>query len=596
MQSIKRVFFQVLLAACLALALVGCKTSSSGGGNETSFSLSIIHVNDSHSHLASETYSLYFNGVKTKVPFGGFPRLTSKIKSLQQAYPDSLILHAGDMVQGTIYYTIFKGEATAAMMNQIPWTAVTLGNHEFDDGNQGLKSFLDQLNAPVVCANVDASNSILAGYWQPYKVVEINGEKVGIIGLETAKKTKESSSPGEDIIFQDEKETIQQYVQELEDQGINKIIVLSHYGMENDLNLAKEVEGIDVIVDGDSHSLLGNYTSYGVSSQYDNYPQIVNSPDGHKVCVVSAWQYAYAVGHLNVDFNDQGEVVNCNGVTTLLLGNSFRQKNNEGEYVEVNDTVKNQILELINNSEDKLEIVPEDPTALAALQTYKDQIEEQSNTVIGRAAEDLPHLRIPDAEHPKGSEIAPLVAKSFYEKVPYADLCIQNAGGVRISIDAGDITIGEVYTLLPFANTLYTLQLTGAEVKQVLEDALANFLDNGGSTGSFPYAYGIRYDIDLSQPQNQRISNLEIMDKQTKQFHPIDPNTLYTVVTNSYIAAGKDGYTTFKTVQDNGRPGVDTYYDYAMSFVDMVKNLTAQGKELEKLPREEHCIHSFRGE
>jgi len=136
--------------------------------------------------------------------------------------------------------------------------------------------------------------------------------------------------------------------------------------------------------------------------------------------------------------------------------------------------------------------------------------------------------------------------------------------------------------------------MTGAEIKQVLEDAITNFLDNGGSTGSFPYAYGLRYDVDLSQAANNRIGNLEIMDRKDKTWSTIDDTKMYVIVTNDYIAAGRDGYTTFKTVQDERGEGVNTYYDYAMSFVDMVKALDAEGKELTKLPAAEHPIKSFK--
>jgi len=195
---------------------------------------------------------------------------------------------------------------------------------------------------------------------------------------------------------------------------------------------------------------------------------------------------------------------------------------------------------------------------------------------------------------PLGSDIAPLVAKSFYDKSLRSNACIQNAGGVRIAIDQGPIDIEKAYTLLPFANTLFEIDMTGAEIKQVLEDAITNFLDNGGSTGSFPYAYGIRYDVDLSLAANNRIENLEVMDRNDKTWSTIDDTKTYVIVTNDYIAAGRDGYTTFKTVQDARGEGVNTYYDYAMSFVDMVKALNADGKELTKLPAEEHPIKSFK--
>jgi 5'-nucleotidase len=135
----------------------------------------------------------------------------------------------------------------------------------------------------------------------------------------------------------------------------------------------------------------------------------------------------------------------------------------------------------------------------------------------------------------------------------------------------------------------------GNEIKQVLEDAITNTIDPEGSTGSFPYAYGLRYDVDLSATANNRISNLEIKNRQTGVWSTISNNTMYTIVTNSYTAGGKDGYVTFKTVQDERGLGVDTYLDYAMSFVKYMETLTANNQTLTKLPAEDHPIKSFVG-
>jgi len=198
------------------------------------------------------------------------------------------------------------------------------------------------------------------------------------------------------------------------------------------------------------------------------------------------------------------------------------------------------------------------------------------------------------AKMPLGSDIAPVVSKGFYEASLRADACIQNAGGVRISVPTGDIDYGTAYRLLPFSNTLFEIDMAGSDVKQVLEDAIINFKDNDGSTGSFPYAYGLRYDLDMTRDKNDRVQNLEVMDRKTKKWSAIDPAKTYVIVTNNYISEGRDGYTTFKTVQKNGAKAIDTYLDYAESFVSYVKGLAKDGKGLTKLPKEEHCIKSYK--
>ena len=216
------------------------------------FEINIIHINDHHSHLEDEKMDLMLAGKKTKVTVGGIGRVTAKIKELRTQEKNPLVLHAGDAVTGTLYYTLFNGVADAEEMNLIGFDAFTLGNHEFDGGNEGLAKFLNALKVPVISSNVvPDKGSILEGKWKPYLIKEIGGEKVGIIGLDIVGKTKNSSNPGKDIKFLDEVATAQKYVDELTALGINKIILLSHFGYENNLDLAKKVSGVDVIVSGD---------------------------------------------------------------------------------------------------------------------------------------------------------------------------------------------------------------------------------------------------------------------------------------------------------------------------------------------------------
>ncbi len=588
------------LATTLLLFTACSDDTNSNEVTHKALSTSIIHINDNHSHLTSETMDLEFNGVKTRTTMGGFSRVASKIKALQDSETNPITVSAGDFIQGTLYYSVYKGDADTLLMNEVAWDAITLGNHEFDDGDEGLKKLIDNLDADIISANVEAKKgSTLDGYWKPYKIIEREGEKIGLIGLEISQKTKVSSRPSDDIIFYDEVETTQKYVDELRSKGINKIILVSHFGMKNDLDLATKVDGVDIIIDGDSHSLLGDFSSVGLKSHYDEYPKKVSSKSGERVCVASAWQYNYTVGDLEVDFSKDGLVEKCEGKSTLLLGESFLQKDAEGNRVDVNESVKAQIMAVINEN-DNLEIVEEDAATLIKLETYSQDIEEKKSEVVGSSKEYLGHNRIPGdkkdgvSELALGSDIAPLVAKSFYEKSLRADACIQNAGGVRIAIDEGDITIGEAYTLLPFSNTLFELDMSGAEIKQVLEDAMNNYINEGGSTGSFPYAYGLRYDVDTQATSNNRISNLEILNRETQTFSPIENSTMYVIVTNDYIASGRDGYTTFKTIQEQRGEGVNTYYDYADSFVDLVRNLSTEKKELAKLPTDEHPLKSYK--
>jgi len=583
----------------LSLSLIA-STALYASTESMPLSLQILHINDHHSHLDPSKLDLKFDGkTKTRVKVGGIARVATKIKELRT--PNTLVLHAGDANSGTLYYTLFKGKADVDMMNEIGFDAFTLGNHEFDGGDEILKNFIDQAKFPILSANVEAKKgSALDGKWKPYLIKKIKGEKVGIIGIEIAQKTKVSSMPSDDIVFYDEAVRAQKYADELKAQGVNKIILLSHFGYKNDLELASKVTGIDVIIDGDSHTLMGNFSTVGLRSPVATYPVQTKDKAGDPVCIAQAWEYSKVLGELHVSFDASGTVTECKGTPHLLLGNKFKQKNAKKKRVDINDTVRKSILSVIAAQPD-LDIVPKDKSIKEKLVVYKIEVDKLKKKKIGTTTTGLKHIRIPLHDYngndgrsmPLGSEIAPVVAKAFYDLSLRADVSIQNAGGVRISLPEGKITYDTAYTLLPFSNTLYEIDMKGAEIKQVLEDALINFKDNGGSSGSFPYAYGLRYDIDMTKPKNQRILNLEIMDRKTKKWSLIDNDKRYVIVTNSYTAQGRDGYVTFKEVQKE-HPGTDTYLDYAMSFVAYVKALEKEGKSVTTLPKAEHCIKSYK--
>lgn len=553
--------------------------------NDVDTSVNIVHINDHHSHLEPGDVELDFDGVVSEVDSGGFPRVAAKIKQLEGELDNVLKLHAGDAVTGTIYYSLFKGEADAQLMNEVCFDAFALGNHEFDDSDAGLATFLGFLNGnpgicqtPVLAANVvpavgtplrpTADESLI----QPYVIKEIDGQRVGIIGIDIARKTQISSSPLDSTEFLDEKETAQFYIDELRGMGVNKIVVLSHFQYANEVRLAQELRGVDVIVGGDSHTLLGErFADLGLNPG-GPYPTVVNNADGDTACVVQAWQYSDVVGELNVEFSKDGQVLNCAGTPHLLLGDNF----------DVAGADLDHVLGVIDATPE-LSIVAPDPVAQSLVDVYAADVEVLKQTIVGTATEDLCLERIPDQgrsniagcrekTQANGGDIQQLVTEAFLQRSFRADVALQNSGGVRIDIPAGDISIDDVFTLLPFANTLVELELTGAEIKQVLEEAASSALGDFGSasTGAYPYAANLRWDADLSQPTGSRFSNHEIRRKSTGVWEPLMDDDEVVVVTNSFLAGGGDGYFTFETAADEGRI-VDTFIDYAQGFIDYLQ-------------------------
>lgn len=602
--------------AVLALLNAGCSDDDDDNnsptpenGDSQPFSMRILHINDHHSHLESESATLTLAGADTDVEMGGFPRVTAKMRELEAAGDNLLKLHAGDAITGTLYYTLFEGQADAELMNDVCFDAFVVGNHEFDGGDAGLKTFLDFLNSGS-CGTVTLGANVVpqvgtplapnseTDYIKPYMVKDLDGEKVGIIGIDIAAKTQNSSSPLETTQFLDETQTSQQYIDELKEQGINKIVLLTHNQYGRDIAMSGQLTDVDVIIDGDSHTLLGNtFADLGLSPE-GPYPTLTTDKNGNTVCIAQAWQYANIVGELAIEFDPDGVISSCTGTPHLLLGDTFERDDAEGNSAVLAGEDQQAVLDDIA-SLDEVSVVTPDASAAAILARYADQVDTLQQEVIGTAPADLCFERIPGQgrseiagctalTNAQGSDISNIVALAFKEQSIEADIAIQNGGGVRIDIPAGDITIGDAYTLLPFANTLYNLQMTGAQIRQVLEESLDFALSPNGSTGAYPYASGLRWDVDATQPMGSRIQNLAYKAKTASEWSALDEQAQYTVVTNSFVAAGRDGYLTFGTIAEDKR--VDTYLDYAQAFVDYVKRVQV----VEKLPLDEYSTQSFR--
>ncbi len=578
---------------------------------ETSLSLTFLHMNDHHSHLDDDSGDLILGGDETRVRLGGFPSAVAKMAELEAAAANEVVkVHAGDAITGTLFYSLFDGVADAALMNEICFDLFTLGNHEFDDGDQALADFIAELQGADDCTTEVISANVMPAVgtpllpfesnpaFQPYVIKNFDGEKVGFVGLDIAGKTKNSSNPLDTTEFADEAETAEATIAVLEGLGVDKIVLVTHIQYANDLVIAESVAGVDVIIGGDSHTLLGDFEDLGQTTGGD-YPTMVSGPSGD-VCVVQAWQFSWAVGELDVTWDADGNIASCEGTPHVILGDSFQRRPPEGGDREelTGDDLAAVLADIAAIPE--LSIVTPDADAQALLDSFSDQVEQLEQEVIGTVTEDLCLERIPgqgrssicdvSATAVNGGDIQQLVTESFRVRSRDADIALQNAGGVRIDIPAGEMTIADAYTLLPFANTIVNMEMTGAEIVQVLEEALTFSLDPDGSTGAYPYASGLRFDVDLSAAEGSRATNHEVKPTGTDEWVAIDLEATYKVATNSFIAAGRDGYLTFGTVSDDGRVE-DTLLDYAQSFIDYVED--EAGGTLSKLPTSEYSTQSF---
>lgn len=614
-KTFKKALLTSAIAIGMSVSLTACNDDDDSNDTK-SMTLTIAHINDHHSHLEPEGQQKFtIDGTKYQAERGGFARIKQLYDNLGSKYGHGnfLKLHAGDAITGTMYYSFYKGDADAALMNTVCFDAFALGNHEFDDGDAHLKTFIDKLNAgtcqtPVLAANVKpavgtplAANAV-DDYIKPYVIKQTNeGMQVGIIGLDIAGKTTNSSRPLDSTKFLDETESAQKYINELKAQGIDHIVLLTHYTYAGDKKLAAALTDVDVIIGGDSHTLLGDFSSYGDSLGAGDYPTIITNKNGDKVCIGQAWEYTKALGLMQIKFNQQGVVESCGGSAIIPIAKQISKlvpstdPKKKGKLVPMtleaneNQAILDKLITKANSNmltADILLPVSENQTAINALAPYKDKIGENQAKVIAQSADTLCLERIPGVGKEKsrskdvsgcensgtlarGSDVAQVVAESFLTASLRADFALQNGGGVRKAIPAGNITNKTAYDLLPFSNTLVNFDITGQQVIDTLEDAIANHMDNGGSSGSHPYAAGLRWDLDMSKTKDSRISNVEVKNRKTGIWSAIDTNKTYVMVTNDYIGGGKDGYKTLGEISKNNPEKVeDTKLLYTQSFID----------------------------
>ena len=408
----------------------------------------------------------------------------------------------------------------------------------------------------------------------------IEGQKVGIIGLDTVRKTVDSSSPGKDVHFTDEIETSQKYANELKKQGINKIILLSHGGAEKNFEIAKKVSGIDIIITGDSHWLFGNeeMKKAGLPVRAD-YPHKFMSPANEPVYVVEGWEYSKFVGELKVTFDKNGIVSAIEGKPHVLVHDTwFERKNKEGKKYNPEGAEKAAIVAALQQLP-YVSIAKADQEAATLLDKFKKEKQALGSEVVGSiTGEVMPGgspNRIPNTANPEGSIATRFVAETMLSEMRSLgtgniDFTIQNSGGVRADIAPGNVTFNDAYTFLPFGNTLYLVDVKGSEVKQILEDAL-EFALAGTSTGAFPYGAGIRFEANqYKDSAGKRLVKTEIQNRETGAWELVNDNKMYKMGTNAYIAGGKDGYITLGKITST-RGGEDTYLPDAESFIKFLK-------------------------
>ncbi len=511
-----------MLTRFLASAAVLALTSGIAAAD---YKLTILHTNDLHSRI--ESINKYDSTCDAEDEaegkcFGGVARLKAMVDAKRAAMPDEnlLLLDAGDPFQGSLFYTTYKGAAESEFMEAIGYDVMAVGNHEFDDGPEGLATFIDAVSFPVISGNLDLSSSAeLKDKVQNHVVLDVGGQKIGIISA-LATDTVDTSSPGKDVVFQDEIESLSADVAALQDEGVNIIIALNHVGLAKDIEIAENVPGLDLVIGGHSHSLLSN-TQDGAAGPY---PMMVGD-----VPIVQAYAYSKYLGEVTLTFGDDGNLISAEGEPILLDAS-----------------------------------VTPDADIAARVAEMGAPIEEMKKRVVANTAESIEGDR--SVCRVQECQMGNLVADAMLARVADqgVQLAIANSGGLRASIDPGEVTMGEVLTVLPFQNTLSTFEISGQGIIDALENGVSQVED---VKGRFPQVAGMTFTWDPSVAPNEgRIS--DVMVASGDGFEPIDPAATYLVVTNNYVRNGGDGYSMFEGDDKKA-------YDYGPDLADVTAEYLA---------------------
>ncbi|XP_063833040.1 apyrase-like [Ostrinia nubilalis] len=481
------------------------------------YQLDIIHYNDFHARFEETSVATPTCRFNNNSCLGGFPRLYHEIQVLMEEKPDFVLLNAGDSFQGTYWYTLLKWNITAMFMNMLPHDAHAIGNHEFDDGPEGLAPYLSGLNAPVVAANMDSSEEpALQGLYKPHVVIERKGRKIGIIGLITV-DTEKLSTPGK-VKFTDPREATRREAQTLTDKGVDIIILLSHCGLDVDKELARDFgEHIDIIVGGHTHSLLWNGPSPSGEPVAGPYPIFVESAvdKKHKTMIVQASAFTKYMGNLTLFFDFRGDLVKYEG-GPIFLDRSIAE-----------------------DAEIKVKLAP-----------YAEIVHKAENVPIGETKTSLSfedcvfgECALGDALVDSQNDYAKSKVKSSLDFLSF----IQR-GNIKSSIPQGTITEGTLFELLPFNDRMETFELQGKWVLEALERSVRDAWANHPFKGPWVLQVsGLHVTYNVSKPEGHRVTSVTIGNSGSG----IDSEKFYQVTAPAYLAGGGDGYTMFKENKKN---------------------------------------------
>lgn len=428
----------------------------------------ILFTNDFHSQIEPTSKDETYNADR-----GGIKRIKALVDSVRAAEPHVLLADAGDLVQGTYYFSLLNGVVEMMILDELGYDVRTLGNHEFDKKMVGLGDMLALSSVPVVTSNYDFSNTILSSMVQNSIILEAGGAKVGFIGLNVMLRNLVDPTACEGVEWQNAINVADKEALKLREAGADMVIALSHLGYEEndivyyDRGIALNTRHIDMIIGGHSHTFL-------------NRPDYVTNLDGDKVPVVQTGSRGICLGYAKIKIDKDGKP-------------SFTYR----------------LIPVKSHLDAKV-----DPAFSDMIDIYSANVRQKMEEVIGYCPK---AIRKGSPESPLGNltgDALVWMADEYYGVK--ADVGLYNSGGIRAEISAGNLTVGDVYAVYPFDNVLSMVTMSGKDLKKLFEYV--------ASSGGLPVSKSVKLTI-----KDKKVKSVTVKGR------PIDDSRTYTVATIDYL-------------------------------------------------------------
>jgi 2',3'-cyclic-nucleotide 2'-phosphodiesterase (5'-nucleotidase family) len=459
----------------------------------------LLYTNDLHSHL--EPHKI--NWVSESRHVGGFANIATLVKKEKNNNPHTLYVDAGDFFTGPYISTLTKGEAVIDVLNQMPLDIACIGNHEFDHGWENMQTQLKKASFPIVNGNIFVKKTGSLVWNNPYRILTINGIRIGIIGLHGRFAFYDTTSDEmiQGVECRDEEEYLKKYIADLKD-STDLILLLVHQGvpgrqstsgttdvarnLQKDIELAQRINGIDILVTGHAH-------------QGTKEPLISNG-----TIIVSTDALGIELGKLELSYDPQSDKI---------------------------VSYKNQLNVIFDDE------VNDDSLTLSAINKWKDRLKKITDEVVGKIPSPL--TRSYGEESPMGN----FVSDAILEAYPGTDMAFTNSGALRQDIAAGEVTVGSLISAFPFPNTVVICELKGEAILKLLEHGA------GLTNGILQISKGTRLIYDENKPLGQRVIEFTLNGR------PLDAKKTYKVATSNFVADGGDGFLEFKKAAHQRRTG-----------------------------------------